>query len=319
MIDLMSLEPTVISRDLRSKYILLYSQPKAGKTSFAAEIKNNLIFCFERGVNAIAGAYAVDITKWSDVKMAIKQLKNEKLREKFHTVTWDTVGIAYGLCEKYICAQQGVQSIGDIPWGRGYAMVKQEFEETLREISMMGLGIILISHSARRVEKQSDDSELEFFSPDLDKRCYAIVNQLVDIIASIDVVFNADGSSTRWLYTRRTPTIMAGSRYKYLAPKIPFGYNELVNAIGDAIEKSQNEGATVVDFKESTGVIERSFAEIQAEALELWSNLVNKDPANSDRVMNIVERIFGQRIKLSNITEPQKDLYELVVAEMRDL
>ena len=28
MIDLMSLQPTVISRDLRSKYILLYSQPE---------------------------------------------------------------------------------------------------------------------------------------------------------------------------------------------------------------------------------------------------------------------------------------------------
>lgn len=319
MIDLMSLEPTVISRDLRSKYILLYSQPKAGKTSFAAEIKNNLLCCFERGVNAIAGVYAVDVTKWADFKMMIKQLEKPELREKFHTVTLDTVGIAYGLCEKYICAQQGVQAIADIPWGRGYAMVKQEFEETLRKISMMGLGIILIAHSARRVEKQSDDSEIEFFSPDLDKRCYAIVNQLVDIIAYIDVVFNDDGSSTRWLYTRRTPTIMAGSRYKHLAPKIPFGYDELVNAIGDAIEMSQKEGAQVVDYKEVSTVKERSFAEIQAEALELWTSLVNKDPANSDRVMNIVERIFGQRIKLSNITEPQKDLYELVVAEMRDL
>lgn len=31
MIDLLSLTPTVISRDLRSKYILLYGQEKAGK------------------------------------------------------------------------------------------------------------------------------------------------------------------------------------------------------------------------------------------------------------------------------------------------
>lgn len=28
MIDLMSLQPTVITRDLRNKYILIYSQPK---------------------------------------------------------------------------------------------------------------------------------------------------------------------------------------------------------------------------------------------------------------------------------------------------
>ena len=43
MIDLLNLQPTVISRDLRSKYILIYGQPKVGKTSFAAQLPNNLI------------------------------------------------------------------------------------------------------------------------------------------------------------------------------------------------------------------------------------------------------------------------------------
>lgn len=320
MIDLMSLQPTVITRDLRNKYILIYAQPKAGKTSFAAQIPNNLLFAFEKGYNALSGVYAIDITKWSDVKAAIKQLeKSEELRNKFQTVSFDTVGIAYNLCEKYICAQQGVQSISDIPWGRGYAMVKTEFEETLRKISMMGLGIILIAHSARRIEVQSDNSELEFFSPDLDKRCYNIVNQLVDIIGYIDVVFNSDGTSTRWLYTRRTPTIMAGSRYQYLAAKIPFSYEELVNAIGDAIDKAAQDGAVVVDKKEAIFLTERSFEEVEKEAKAIWEKLVGKDPKYADTIMDIVEKIFGQKIKLSSISASQKDLYELVVLEMRDL
>ena len=252
--------------------------------------------------------------------MAIKQLeKSEELRQKFQSVTFDTVGIAYTLCEKYICAQQGVQSISDIPWGRGYAMVKAEFEETLRKISMMGLGIVLIAHAARRIEMQSDNSEIEFFSPDLDKRCYNIVNQLVDIIGYIDMVFNPDGTTTRWLYTRRTATIMAGSRYQYLEPKIPFGYENLVNAIGDAIDKAKEEGAVVVDKGTPVFLTERTFSEIEAEAKTLWENLVGKNPNNADRIMDIVEKIFGQRIKLSSITSAQKDLYELVVVEMREL
>ena len=93
MIDLLSLTPTVISRDLRSKYILLYGQEKAGKTSFAAQIPNNLIFSFEIGTHALAGIYALPITKWTDLKLAIKQLEKPEVREKFHTVTFDTVGI----------------------------------------------------------------------------------------------------------------------------------------------------------------------------------------------------------------------------------
>jgi hypothetical protein len=320
MVDLLNLQPTTISRDLRSKYLLIYSQPKAGKTSFAASLPNNLIFSFEIGTNALSGIYALPITKWSELKLAVKQLEKPEVQAKFHTVTFDTVGIAYGLCEKYICAQNGVQSISDIPWGRGYAMVKQEFEETLRKISMMGLGIILIAHSSRRVEKQSDDSEIEFFSPDLDKRCYSIVNQLVDIIGYIDVRFKEDGTSERFLYTRRTPTVMAGSRWKYLDPVIPFGYQELVDAIGRAIERSEkDDGAVVVDNRTPVIQEERSFEEVEAEARELWGKAVSKDERNAERIMEIVEKVFGQKMKLSNITPAQKDLYEVVVAEMRDL
>ena len=320
MVDLLNLQPTTISRDLRSKYLLLYGNAKVGKTSFAAQLPNNLIFSFEIGTNALSGIYALPITKWSELKLAVKQLEKPEVQAKFSTVTFDTVGIAYGLCEKYICAQNRVQSISDIPWGRGYAMVKQEFEETLRKISMMGLGIILIAHSSRRVEKQSDDSVIEFFSPDLDKRCYSIVNQLVDIIGYIDVRFKEDGSSDRFLYTRRTPTVMAGSRCKYLDPVIPFGYQELVDAIGRAIERSEkDDGAGVVDNRTPVIQEERSFKEIEAEARDLWSKAVSKDERNAEKIMEIVEKVFGQKMKLSNITPAQKDLYEVVVAEMRDL
>lgn len=320
MIDLLNLQPTVISRDLRSKYILIYGQPKVGKTSFAAQLPNNLIFSFEIGTNALSGIYALPITKWTDFKVAIKQLEKSEVREKFHTVTLDTVSVAYSLCEKYVCAQNGVQSIGDIPYGKGYMLTRIEFEETLRKISMMGLGIILIAHAARRVEKQSDDSEIEFFSPDLDKRCYSIVNQLVDIIGYIDVRFNEDGSTSRWLYTRRTPTVMAGSRWKYLDPKIPFGYQELVDAIGRAIERAEkDDGAVVVDERAVSVEKERSYDEIRNEAETLWGKLIEKNPENADKIMAVVEKVFGQRIKLSSITPNQKDLYELVVAEMRDL
>lgn len=43
MIDLLSLEPQSISKDLKGKYILLYGLPGVGKTSLASEFKNVLI------------------------------------------------------------------------------------------------------------------------------------------------------------------------------------------------------------------------------------------------------------------------------------
>ena len=113
---------------------------------------------------------------------------------------------------------------------------------------------------------------------------------------------------------------MAGSRFKYLAPKIKFGYNELVEAINEAIQKSETlDGAKVVDKIESKVEEELKFDEIRNEASELWTALVGADEANADRILKKVEMIFGRKIKLSEITEDQKDLFYLVLLDMRDM
>ena len=117
---------------------------------------------------------------------------------------------------------------------------------------------------------------------------------------------------------------MAGSRFKYLEPKIKFGYNELVNAISDAIDKAEKlDGATVVDKTER--IIEETldYNAIRAEASALWKQLVgegeNANPEMAKTILKKVEMIFGRTMKLSEITEDQVDLFNLVVIEMRDL
>lgn len=319
-IDIFNIQPSVISRDLKGKFVCIYSLPKVGKTSMACQFPRNLLLGFEHGWNAIAGAKAIDITKWADFKLIIRQLEKPEAKEMYDTITIDTVGIAWDLCEQYICAQHGVQKIGDIPWGGGYSACKKEFESCLRKITQLGYGLVIIAHVERRIEKKADDSEVEILGPAIPKRAYEIVNQLVDIIGYIDITWDAEGNSERWLYTRKTPTVMAGSRFKYLAPKIKFGYNELVNAIADAIEKSEKlDGATVVDKEERAIEEKLSFKEIREEANALWKKLIDIDPENSKTILKKVEMIFGRTMKLSEITEDQVDLFNLVVLEMKDM
>lgn len=108
-IDLLSLQPSVISKDLREKYILLAGQPKIGKTEFCSMAPDALILAFEMGTNARPGAMVQPIEKWADFKLVLRQLEKPEVKAKFATVCIDTVGIAYDICEKYICAQNGVQ------------------------------------------------------------------------------------------------------------------------------------------------------------------------------------------------------------------
>ena len=319
-IDILNIQPSVISRDLKGKFVCIYSLPKVGKTSMACQFPKNLLLGFEHGWNAIGGVKAIDVTKWADFKLILRQLEKPEAKTMYDTITIDTIGIAWDACEQYICAQNGVQKIADIPWGGGYSACKKEFESCLRKITQLGYGLVIIAHDERRIEKRADDSEVEILGPAIPKRAYEIVNQLVDIIGYIDVTWDEEGNSERWLYTRKTPTVMAGSRFKYLAPKIKFGYQELVDAIAEAIEKSEKiDGAKVVDKQEN--IIEKtlSFNEVRNEAMELWNKLIELDPENSKIILKKVEMVFGRVMKLSEITEDQVDLFNLVVLDMRDL
>lgn len=237
----------------------------------------------------------------------------------YETIVIDTISIAWSLCEDFICAQNSVQKIAEIPWGGGYAAAKKEFESSLRKITMLGYGIVLIAHSASRIEKNANGDDIEIISPDLPKRAAEICNGLVDIIGYINSEIE-NGVNVRYLYTRPTPTLFAGSRFKYLAPKIKFGYNELVSAISEAIDKSEKlDGATVVETTEIKSMEVLDFAKVRAEAQELWTKLIAQDQENAKVIGKKIEMIFGRPMKLSEVQEDQVDLMQLVVVEMREM
>lgn len=327
-IDIFSLEPSKISRDLKGKFLLIYGQPKTGKSTFGSQLPRALFMNFEQGTNALAGIRSQPILRWTDAKKVLTQLRKPQAKEMYDTIVVDTASIAWQLCEKYICQRENVDSIRDVPWGQGWNMLKQEFSEFWREITLLNFGILFIAHSKDKpTEMRNEDGEaLTAVCPDLPNQCYTIINSIVDIIGYLQVQMNPDGTSERFLYTRSTPTIFAGSRYQYLAPKIKFGYQELVDAIGDAIDKAvELDGAEVTDHTEIAQIKDRPFAEVMQEAKEVWINYLEAGgEENKDQhlaiMKDIIKRVFGSEdFKISQAVPSQSSLVEYFIDEVKQL
>ena len=104
-IDLLSLQPHKVSRDLSGYITLLYGPAKVGKTTFGSKMPGALLLAFERGYNALPGVIAQDITTWGEAKQVLRELKKPEVQAVYKSIIIDTVDIAASLCEKYICNQ----------------------------------------------------------------------------------------------------------------------------------------------------------------------------------------------------------------------
>ena len=240
MLDLLSLQPHQVSRNLRGYSVMFYGEPKSGKTTTATKFPNHLILGFEKGWNAIPGAMAMPINSWSEFKKILRQLKDPAVQAKFETIIIDTADIAYDYCEKFICNNKGVDTVGQIPFGQGYTMVGKEFDECLRLIVQLNYGLVIISHSQDKTFTNEQGVEYNQIVPTLANKARLICQRMCDIIGYSRSVETPDGLATK-LFMRGTPRYVAGSRFKYTPDVIDFSYKNLVDAIGEAIDKQMAE------------------------------------------------------------------------------
>lgn len=335
-IDIFSVTPHQVSRDLRGYSVFFYGDPKSGKTTIATKFPKHFLLAFEKGYNAIPGAMAQPINSWADFKKVLRQLKDPKAHEMFETIIVDTADIAYDYCEKYICANAkrsdggfGVDAIGDIPFGKGYGLVEKEFDECLRAIVQMDYGLVLISHSVDKTFTDEAGQEFNQIVPTLDKRARKVVSRMTDIIGYSRAVQDEDGKIVTKLFMRGTPRYMAGSRFKYTPDYIDFNYRSLVDAIGQAIDKQMAEDGSEY-FTDTRSNLYEAPPEVNFdELMASFNEIVNGVIANSDeakfkefwqpRIVEITDKYLGKGQKVSQCSREQTEALSLIVDDLKEL
>lgn len=335
-IDLLNIQPHQVSRDMRGYTVLLYGEPKSGKTTTATKFPRHLLLAFQKGYNAIPGAMAQPINSWAEFRKVLRQLKDPKVKEQFQTIIIDTVDIAYGYCEKYICDNAprgdgtfGVDAIGDIPYGKGYTLVANEFDSSLRQIAQLDYGLVMISHATDKTFKDENGNEYNRIVPTLDKRAKNIVSRMVDLYGYSRIVTDKDGKDVTKLFLRGTSRYEAGSRFKYTPDYIDFNYNALVTAIGEAIDKQAEEDGSEYFTNERQNLYEDTTKELDFDSLmtefnglikTLTDNSTDEEmSALAPKITQIIERYIGKGNKVGNMSRDQVEALSLIVEDLKEL
>jgi hypothetical protein len=213
---------TPAKHDLADFSVLIYGPSKIGKTSFCARAEDALFLATEPGLNALE-VFQVPITSWRDLLEACAELT--RVEHSFRTVVVDTIDNAFRMCAEHVCSKHGVEHEADLPYGKGFSLVSNEFQRVLRKLAFLPVGLYLISHAQER-EVETRTGRHTRIVPNLPEKARRIVVGLVDLVLYCDF----DGNGRRVIRTKPTAAYDAGDRTGRLPPAVDLDYEQFVAA-----------------------------------------------------------------------------------------
>lgn len=280
-----------------------------------------LLLAFEAGYNALPGVIPQDITSWVQMKEVYRELKKPEVKERFKAIIIDTIDLAADKCKKYICNQNGIEDLGELGYGRGWSKFKDEFNDVFRGLTQLGYAVFFIGHDKEQLLDKPDGTQERIIRPALSNSTREVIAGMADIFA---YAHQKNPGEMSVLTLRCTDGhIQCGSRFKYLPEEITLGYDNLVNALHEAIDKEAaehnneyvTEERTVISTEEPT----YDFEVLMGEFEEMVGSLMNKNQAYyAPRITEIVEKYLGKGKKASDATPKQAEFIYLIVEDMKN-
>jgi hypothetical protein len=186
-----------------------------GKTSLAAEVPDAIFLCAEPGHSQVS-IYQLPVNEpafrsWTDVRNAVHTLLTVK--HDFKTVVVDTYDSMFNLCRDYVLAREGLHHESeDMRMGRGWSLVKTEWNAFIQQIIRVG-GVIFLGHEEERRVTLINDSgtkrelqESNYIGTQLsDKQFYPMAANC-DVVMRMQTIPLANGGAEVWFQTKPSPT-----------------------------------------------------------------------------------------------------------------
>ncbi|MBZ0270552.1 AAA family ATPase [bacterium] len=271
--SLLPTQKTPRKTDLSDTTIMIYGPPKIGKSTLASEFPKALFLATEEGL-AHVEVFQTQIDSWARFKAACAELAEGK--HDFRTVVIDTIDNLYRMCADAVCAENKVKHVGDIPgFGKGYALVNNEFHRVLTALSRLPYGLILVSHSKQTDVETPTGSHTKTVST-LPESARRVAMGLVDMIlycTQIAVEIDGEKQERRAILTKPARGHEAGDRTGKLPPVIPMNFKDFKAAFDVAVGSPNAGGGANAPLKDGA---------VPASAARQGAPAKASSPANSD-------------------------------------
>ena len=188
MIDLP--KPKKLEPKAQPHNFFIWGAPMSGKSYFASFFPNPIVLNTDgnseqgtapgfqiRNLRDKNGQPTQLVTKQMDD--IILALQNQSQGEdSFKTVVVDVIDDIIVMLEQAICWDNNVKSLGDIPYGKGYALFNTALQQLVMDLKALPMNIIYIS---REISITDENTGATTYHPSLKTKYFNIVNGNCDV------------------------------------------------------------------------------------------------------------------------------------------
>lgn len=224
-VDLMSLEPKKVSKNLEDYSFMITAPSGFGKTPFLAELFGDkaIFLALENSIKGIPNIYGVDIDSYNALEFYLTQLERAEVREKFKVVVIDTLNMLDYMCEKAVTDQYGKELLSDcLDYNKAYKVLDKKFLKVIKRLQKMDYSLVFVCHPTEKKIK-INGAEYTKYEPKVSDRIKNWIIPEVDI--RLFCHYNEKGEKV--IFTQGTAFYDARVRGADMPSAIPFDTNVL--------------------------------------------------------------------------------------------
>jgi len=232
-----SVEPTVIEPvydlSIDNTHNFIANDFVVHNSTWCSQADGALFLATEAGLNNLE-VFQAPIGNWEELLTACKEIAEAK--HDFKTIVVDTIDNAYRMCAEHICQKFKIEHESDLGYGKGYALINNEFYRVLNKLSLLPYGLFLVSHSQEK-EVETRTGKITRIVPTLPDKARKTVLGMVDSIlfCDLEVTRSADGKSVSRRVVRTKPSAHyeAGDRTGRLPETIDLNFQAFLEAFNN--------------------------------------------------------------------------------------